>query len=80
MNLMTQTRDVAQPVVDHAFALCRLPPAKGPAPRTGPAGPGAATAPADRRFPGARGRQPSTPVDACGAPTGLDSGEPRWRR
>jgi rhomboid protease GluP len=23
---------------------------------------------------------PSTPVEACGAPTGLDSGEPRWRR
>ena len=25
-------------------------------------------------------RQPSTPVEACAAPTGLDSGEPRWRR
>ena len=24
--------------------------------------------------------QPSTPVASCGAPTGLDSGEPRWRR
>jgi CRP/FNR family cyclic AMP-dependent transcriptional regulator len=24
--------------------------------------------------------QPSTPVAACEAPTGLDSGEPRWRR
>ncbi|GAA1672188.1 pyridoxal-phosphate dependent enzyme [Nonomuraea maheshkhaliensis] len=24
--------------------------------------------------------QPSTPVEACGAPTGFDSGEPRWRR
>ena len=23
---------------------------------------------------------PSTPVAECGAPTGLDSGEPRWRR
>jgi membrane associated rhomboid family serine protease len=23
---------------------------------------------------------PSTPVEACGAPTGFDSGEPRWRR
>jgi hypothetical protein len=22
--------------------------------------------------------QPSTPVDSCGAPTGLDSVEPRW--
>ncbi|MEV4564321.1 pyridoxal-phosphate dependent enzyme [Nonomuraea sp. NPDC049419] len=24
--------------------------------------------------------QPSTPVEVCGAPTGFDSGEPRWRR
>ena len=24
--------------------------------------------------------QPSTPVLSCGAPTGFDSGEPRWRR
>ena len=24
--------------------------------------------------------QPSSPVASCGAPTGLDSGEPRWRR
>src|SRR4051794_25964731 len=24
--------------------------------------------------------QPSMPVASCGAPTGLDSGEPRWRR
>jgi hypothetical protein len=24
--------------------------------------------------------QPSTPVASCGAPTGLDSGDPRWRR
>ena len=24
--------------------------------------------------------QPSRPVESCGAPTGLDSGEPRWRR
>ena len=24
--------------------------------------------------------QPSTPVALCGAPTGFDSGEPRWRR
>jgi hypothetical protein len=24
--------------------------------------------------------QPSTPVLACGSPTGLLSGEPRWRR
>ncbi|MDF2711855.1 MAG: pyridoxal-phosphate dependent enzyme [Nonomuraea muscovyensis] len=24
--------------------------------------------------------QPCTPVAACGAPTGLDSGDPRWRR
>lgn len=27
-----------------------------------------------------RPAQPSTPVAECGAPTGLDSGEPRWRR
>ena len=27
-----------------------------------------------------RAAYPSTPVAACGAPTGLDSGEPRWRR
>ena len=26
------------------------------------------------------GIQASTPVASCGAPTGLDSGEPRWRR
>ena len=26
------------------------------------------------------GAQPSMPVAECGAPTGLDSGEPRWRR
>src|SRR3954470_5313162 len=28
----------------------------------------------------AAGRQTSEPVVECGAPTGLDSGEPRWRR
>ena len=25
-------------------------------------------------------RQPSVPVEVCGAPTGFDSGDPRWRR
>src|SRR5215210_1416929 len=29
---------------------------------------------------GATGVQPSTPVAECAAPTGLDSGDPRWRR
>ncbi|MCF3179960.1 phage DNA packaging protein J [Streptomyces polychromogenes] len=24
--------------------------------------------------------QPSMPVEECAAPTGFDSGEPRWRR
>ena len=28
----------------------------------------------------AQAHQPSTPVDVCGAPTGFDSGDPRWRR
>ena len=30
--------------------------------------------------PAAAVSQPSVPVAECGAPTGLDSGEPRWRR
>src|SRR3954470_10625166 len=28
----------------------------------------------------AAGGHPSTPVASCGAPTGFDSGDPRWRR
>ncbi|GII03667.1 hypothetical protein Pta02_56750 [Planobispora takensis] len=41
-------------------------------------------APAGTGVTGARRRvqaaQPSTPVAVCAAPTGLDSGDPRWRR
>jgi maleylacetate reductase len=46
--------------------------------RARPRGAGARSRRDPRDLP--RGAHPSTPVAACGAPTGLDSGEPRWRR
>ena len=39
-----------------------------------------ARARAHGRLPARSAPQPSTPVASWGAPTGLDSGEPRWRR
>jgi hypothetical protein len=52
-------------------------PRPGPRPEPGPPA-GARREPASGG--GQDGPYPVWPVSACAAPTGLDSGEPRWRR